>query len=96
MRYGIKYKFPKFLLKIMVFDCKTWKRVNTGLNLKLFYCLLLNLKTNEIRSGQYIQGKIVTFKSVTGVEGKYLCLKPYCAFPVHDNLSWQSKRLFSS
>lgn len=58
--------------------------------------MLFSLKTSEVMSGQYNQRKIFMSKSYTRVQRKYLCLKTYCAFPVHCNLSWQSRRLFSS
>lgn len=48
MRYGTNFFFFNFLSKVMVFDSKTVKRVNTGLRLEVFYYLVLR----PVKSGQ--------------------------------------------
>lgn len=67
MRYGIKYKFPKFLFKVMVFDSKIVERVNIGLSLQSL--LLFSLKTSEIRSRQYSRGRLLCLKATPELKG---------------------------
>lgn len=59
--------FFKFVFKVMVFDSKTVKRVNTGFSLEVFHYLVLR----PVKSGQdnIVRGRFLYLKAVLEFKG---------------------------